>query len=79
MFFFQKYDLTFYPIYSKSELDQSTIESNIIVKFHKDWSKSVVSTKEKNDLMTFVDPAWPILKLDLNIIKTNILVKFYYD
>ena len=64
--------------------DWDIIQTNILIKFNEDWSKTVPLEGEQGfneiwptDLV--FDLTWPIFKSDRDIIMSNILVKFHKD
>ena len=81
----------FLPIRTIVELNRRVQKTNVLTKFHEDWTKNVTSRVftcfhyihiEKNDPPTggnVFSPIWTIFNLVRDINKTNVLTNFHDD
>ncbi|KAH3816299.1 hypothetical protein DPMN_117812 [Dreissena polymorpha] len=68
----------FLPIRPIFELNCRITETNVLTKFHEDWTKNVTSKKTYPPPGGHVfSPIWTIFELVRDIHKTNVLTKFY--
>ncbi|KAH3707337.1 hypothetical protein DPMN_066739 [Dreissena polymorpha] len=70
----------FLPIQTIFKLNCRIQETNVLTKFHDDWTKNVTSRVNcPGPWRPCFSPIWTISKLVRDINETNVLTKFYDD
>ncbi|KAH3843189.1 hypothetical protein DPMN_116700 [Dreissena polymorpha] len=71
----------FPPIWTILELNRHIQKTNVLTKFHEDWTKNVTSKVEKGPApwRPCFSPIWTIFELAGDINETNVLTKFHDD